>query len=224
MQNRASREELQKGVGYPFLAVLDGNGRVVTAQRTDPLEVGDHHDPAQVKAFLEKWVAPKVAASKVFEEGLAKASTEDKRVFLHFGAPWVRLVPQLDAFLARDDIAPILGREFVDVKLDLDRMTGADEILKRYNPVRREGFPGSCSSMPRGTAIVTSDGPKGNIGYPATPEGIEHFIAMLKKAARSSIGHRLRRSKRLSRPKESLSSSPSSRRPCRSTIGHKLRH
>src|SRR5271166_1981285 len=93
-----SREELQKGVGYPFLAVFDGNGRVVTAQRTDPLEVGDHHDPAQVKAFLERWVAPKVAASKVFEEGLAKASTEDKLVFLHFGAPWCGWCLRLDAF------------------------------------------------------------------------------------------------------------------------------
>src|SRR5262249_37854769 len=84
-----SAEELQKGVGYPFLAVLDGNGRVVTAQRTDPLEEGgNHHNPAKVKAFLEKWVAPKVSASDVFEKGLAKASSEDKLVFLHFGAPW----------------------------------------------------------------------------------------------------------------------------------------
>ena len=31
---------------------------------------------------------------------------------------------------------------------------------------------------------MTSDGPKGNIGYPATPEEIEHFIGMLKKTAR----------------------------------------
>ena len=36
----------------------------------------------------------------------------------------------------------------------------------------------------KGNAIVTSDGPKGNIGYPATPAEIEHFIAMLTKARR----------------------------------------
>jgi uncharacterized protein YyaL (SSP411 family) len=179
-----SREELQKGVGYPFLAVLDGNGRVVTAQRTDPLEVGDHHDPGKVKAFLEKWVAPKVAASKVFEDGLAKASRDDKLVFLHFGAPWCGWCHKLEAFLARDDMAPIFGREFVDVKLDLDRMAGAREILKRYNADASGGIPWFVFLDARGTAIVTSDGPKGNIGYPGTPEGIEHFIVMLKKAAR----------------------------------------
>ena len=43
-----SKDELQKGVGYPFLAVLDADGKVVTAQRTDPLEEGDHHDPKKV--------------------------------------------------------------------------------------------------------------------------------------------------------------------------------
>ena len=53
-----SKEELQKGVGYPFLAVFDGNGKIVTAQRTNPLEEGDHHDPIKVKEFLTKWVAP----------------------------------------------------------------------------------------------------------------------------------------------------------------------
>jgi thioredoxin-related protein len=53
-----SQAELQKGVGYPFLAVLDVNGKVVTAQRTDELEEGDHHDPKRVIAFLEKWKVP----------------------------------------------------------------------------------------------------------------------------------------------------------------------
>jgi hypothetical protein len=32
--------------------------------------------------------------------------------------------------------------------------------------------------------VITSDGPKGNVGFPAAPEEIEHFVAMLKKTAR----------------------------------------
>ena len=173
-----------KGVGYPFLAVLDGQGKVVTRQKTDPLEEGDHHDPAKVTAFLEKWAAPKVAASQVFEEGLAKASGEDKLVFLHFGSPTCGWCHRLDAFLAREDMAPILGAEFVDVKLDLSRMTGAEEILKKYNPGPSGGIPWFVFLDSKGNAVVTSNGPKGNIGYPAAPEEIEHFIAMLTKAAR----------------------------------------
>ena len=179
-----SPEELKKGVGFPFLAVLDGNGGVVAAQRTDPLEVGDHHDPALVKAFLEKWAAPKAVASKVYEEGLARASSEDKLVFLHFGSPTCGWCHKLDAFLAREDMAPIIGREFVDVKLDLSRMTGGEAILKRYNPGASGGIPWFVFLDGRGKALATSDGPRGNIGYPAAPEEIEHFIGMLRKAAR----------------------------------------
>ena len=140
-----SADELKKGVGFPFLAVLDGDGKVVTAQRTDPLEAGGGHDPARVKAFLEKWVARKAAASKVFDEGLAQASSEDKLVFLHFGSPTCGWCHKLDGFLARADVAPLIGREFVDVKLDLSRMTGAEEILRRFRPGEQGASPGSLS-------------------------------------------------------------------------------
>ena len=83
-----SKEELQKGVGYPFLAVLDADGKVVTAQRTDPLEVGDHHDPKRVAELLTRWKVPPKDAKVVLEEALSRAASDDKRVFLTFGAPW----------------------------------------------------------------------------------------------------------------------------------------
>jgi len=41
--------------GLPVLVVLDTDGRQLTTQDTGKLEAGDHHDPAKVIAFLEKW-------------------------------------------------------------------------------------------------------------------------------------------------------------------------
>ena len=41
--------------GLPALVVLDTDGALLTTQDTGKLEEGDHHDPAKVKAFLEKW-------------------------------------------------------------------------------------------------------------------------------------------------------------------------
>ncbi len=120
----------------------------------------------------------------VFEAALAKASSEDQSIFLHFGAPTCGWCHKLDAFLAREDIAPIIGREFVDLKIDLARMTGADEIQKRYNPDQSGGIPWFVFTDAKGNALATSDGPKGNIGYPATGEEIGHFVAMLRKVAR----------------------------------------
>jgi len=45
--------------GLPVLVVLDTDGTQLTTQDTGKLEEGDHHDPAKVKAFLEKWRKPK---------------------------------------------------------------------------------------------------------------------------------------------------------------------
>ncbi len=48
-------------LGLPVLVVLDTDGTQLATQDTGKLEAGDHHDPAKVKAFLEKWRKPKSA-------------------------------------------------------------------------------------------------------------------------------------------------------------------
>jgi thiol-disulfide isomerase/thioredoxin len=45
-------------LGLPALVVLDTEGRQLVTQNTGELEEGDHHNPAKVMAFLERW-APK---------------------------------------------------------------------------------------------------------------------------------------------------------------------
>jgi len=47
--------------GLPVLVVLDTDGTPLTTQDTGKLEEGDRHDPAKVKAFLEKWRKPNPA-------------------------------------------------------------------------------------------------------------------------------------------------------------------
>jgi len=43
--------------GLPCLVVLDPDGSVVHVQETGALEDGDHHDPARVVAFLDRYAA-----------------------------------------------------------------------------------------------------------------------------------------------------------------------
>ena len=74
--------------GVPYLTVLDADGKVLTNQNTGDLEAGPRHDPAKVKAFLEKWPAVPREAERVLAEALARAEAAGKMVFLHLGAPW----------------------------------------------------------------------------------------------------------------------------------------
>jgi thioredoxin-related protein len=173
-----------ESVGYPFLAVLDDSGKVVTRQKTDPLEEGDHHDPKKVKAFLDQWTAPKQVAQAVFDNALARAKSEDKMVFLHFGAPWCGWCHHLEAFLAKPETIAILGKDFIDLKIDEDRMIGGKELDAKFRKNGEGGIPWIAFLDAQGKVLATSDGAKGNIGYPAAPHEIAHFTSMLRKTAR----------------------------------------
>jgi hypothetical protein len=86
--------------------------------------------------------------------------------------------------MALKDIAPVLAKDFVTLKLDQDRMTGANDILKRYQS-RSGGIPWFVFTDGDGKAVVTSDDPeRGNIGFPAQDFEIAHFKVMLAKVAK----------------------------------------
>ena len=41
--------------GLPVIVILDADGKQLTTKDSGELEEGDHHSPAKVLAFLEKW-------------------------------------------------------------------------------------------------------------------------------------------------------------------------
>lgn len=83
--------------------------------------------------------------------------------------------------MALDDVAPLITREYIPLKLDFDRQPGAKEIQARYAG-KTEGLPWFVFVGGDGRAIVTSTGPKGNVGMPWQPHEVEHFKTMLQRA------------------------------------------
>ena len=85
--------------------------------------------------------------------------------------------------MASPNVAPLLAKEFVGVKIEADRMIGGKAILKRYQ-ANEGGIPWFVFLEGDGTAGATSDGPKGNVGFPAAPHEIAYFRTMLERAKR----------------------------------------
>ncbi|MHC5024945.1 MAG: thioredoxin family protein [Planctomycetota bacterium] len=171
--------------GVPYLTILDAEGNVLANQETGSLEKEidgkNGHDPAKVKEFLEKHQAPYRSAASVLNEALAEAARQDKLVFLHFGAPWCGWCHKLEAWLARKDVAAALAKDFVEVKIDQDRMIGGKELQKQIKANAGGGIPWFAFLDPDGTVVAHSDVPEiGNLGCPHSPEEIDAFRALLR--------------------------------------------
>lgn len=174
--------------GVPFLTVLDADGKVLANQDTGSLEEGDHHDAKKVLEFLTRHEAVPLDAEAVLTAALSRARSADKRIFLHLGAPWCGWCHKLESFLARPEIADVMARDYVDVKIDLDRMKNAKEVAARFRDNDKGGIPWFAVLDAAGKKLITSDGPEGNCGYPAAPAEIAHFMKMLGETRRNITG------------------------------------
>ncbi|MCA8948119.1 MAG: thioredoxin family protein [Planctomycetes bacterium] len=191
--------DLAKSLGaefkaIPFLTVLDGDGKAIVQQNTEPFEIneGDKrgHDPAKLLEFLTAHRATPLVAKDVLAGALAEARSAHKRVFLHFGAPWCGWCHRLEDWMARPEIAALLAKDFVDVKIDNDRMTGAKAIYEAQLAtagVKPGGIPWFVFLDENGALLAHSNGPDGNLGFPFQPAEVEHFGALLRQV-RQNLG------------------------------------
>lgn len=86
--------------------------------------------------------------------------------------------------MASKDVAPILAREFVAVKIDWDRMAGARELVKASSG-KDPGLPWFAFLNSDSKILIDSIAPAtGNVGFPAKDVEYAHFKVMLEKVKR----------------------------------------
>ncbi len=86
--------------------------------------------------------------------------------------------------MASKDVAPVLAKEFVAVKIDWDRMAGARDLLKPSDG-KAPGLPWFAFVDGDGKVLVDSIAPAtGNVGFPAKDVEYAHFKVMLEKVKR----------------------------------------
>jgi hypothetical protein len=129
------------------------------------------------------------SADQVLAAAKARAVSEQKSIFLHFGASWCVWCKRLDAFLERPDIKPVFEKYFIPVKLVVQENDknknlenpGAGALLQKLGGPA--GLPYSAFLNAQGALILNSKRDGQNIGYPGEPQEIDYFVQMMKAAA-----------------------------------------
>jgi thiol-disulfide isomerase/thioredoxin len=174
--------------GFPFLTVLDAEGKLLVNQNSGDLQNGARHDPKKVEEFLRKWVATEKQAEAVLKAALAEARKSDKRVLLHLGARWCGWCHRLTELLS--ELQGDLHRDYVIVKIDTACMTGCEVLEKLRKHEAKSptgGIPWMVVLDADGKPLITSDAAQGNIGCPVLDWEIEHFFVMLDQT-RQALG------------------------------------
>ncbi|MEI7460649.1 MAG: thioredoxin family protein [Pirellula sp.] len=164
---------------YPHLTILDWDGKVLTNEKTDPLEEGAKHSPQLVSTLLKAWTPAKVDAESLLASALLLAKMENKRVLVRAGDPYCGWCKVLSQFLAENEA--VMAIDYVDVKIDTLRMTSGKELAAKWMPKGSQGVPWMTIMDESGTELANSVGPQGNIGYPSEPSEIAHFADMLNR-------------------------------------------
>ena len=78
-------------------------------------------------------------------------------------------------------MAAVLAKDFVLQSIDTSCQRNADKVIARVRGKDRGGIPWMAVLDADGKRLVTSDGPKGNIGCPIQPHEVDWFRSMLEQ-------------------------------------------
>jgi len=76
-----------------------------------------------------------------------------------------------------------MDRDYVTIKIDVERNPNGDAVAKRLRGERRGGIPWMVILDADGEELVSSDAPTGNIGCPVQPEEVAWFAEMIRRSA-----------------------------------------
>jgi hypothetical protein len=160
-----------------LFAVIDTEGHLVTATTGKKLWADQKTDAKVLTALLKDHAPPMPDAQKRLKDALAKAKRENKRVFVEQSASWCGWCHVLAKFL--DQHRSLVEKDYVWITID-PRFAHGEEVIKKLRPKQEGGIPWVVILDADGNALINSDGPEGNIGYPGSPQEIEHFGKMLR--------------------------------------------
>jgi beta-lactamase regulating signal transducer with metallopeptidase domain len=136
---------------------------------------------AALLTFVKQHAPPRLDGRKLFDDALAQAKRENKRLLVDETAVWCGPCHMLAAFL--DKNRADWDKDYLWIKMD-PRWPHATEIMKSLRGEASGGYPWFAILDADGKVLATSNKPDGdNIGFPSEPDSVEHFLHMLKTTA-----------------------------------------
>jgi thioredoxin 1 len=111
----------------------------------------------QARAASEAVYDEKADAPKQIATAIAEASRSGKHVVLVFGANWCPDCHALDAQMHKPELAAIIGRNFLIVKVDVGRMDKNLDLAQKYGVPLRRGIPAMAVLDPQGKLLYAQD-------------------------------------------------------------------
>jgi hypothetical protein len=167
----------------PCMTVLDPNGGVLCNQDLAAFEQDGRYDAAKLVAFLKQWEPPGGSATDVLHAALERAAKEQKKPFVIVSGKSCVPCHRFTNFLAQWQ--HLLDPDYILVKIDREQMSHVGEAknLLKYPSDPGVTIPWYVILSPSGETLITSMGPKGNIGFPSKKPGIEHFMKMIRQTS-----------------------------------------
>jgi thiol-disulfide isomerase/thioredoxin len=168
--------------GNPLIVAESADGKVLGTIMTGELSAKDGEIAAEsLSAFLKKYALPQCDGQKLFDEALAQAKRENKRLLVQETATWCGPCHRLATFL--DQNRRLWEKDFIWVRMDI-RWSQASQIMKSLRGDAKGGYPWVAVVNADGKVLATSNNREGaNIGFPTDSDEIDHFLQMLKSTA-----------------------------------------
>lgn len=167
-----------------LITVLDSEGALVTTITAARILDAGHIAPAKLKAVLMEFF-PGAPASEVLAKSLPALEASGKLGWVEFRADWCGWCKKMEKLFQDSEAAPILSKYYSVVTVDTEKNEGAEQLARRLGSKDGiDGIPWFAVIDARGKVLATSEGPKGNIGFPDSDVEVAHFFAVLHVTAK----------------------------------------
>ncbi len=91
-------------------------------------------------------------------QALAKAKSDDKQLMIVFGANWCGDCKMLDGEFKKPALKALLDKNYVIVKVDVNRFNKNLEVVKAYGDVIKKGIPSIVIATPANQLVYATNG------------------------------------------------------------------